>query len=144
MPVREMLGLTILMAIVLANSFRSLALALEEKDSAAALTEQHERRFRALVQSSHDLVFVVDASRGATYASPSCAEVLGYEPDLLLGSEKGVLVHDHDTVLHLVITACPLYGGSLPPPSTVVTGLLPDHPRTGTVQDRSPLSRGTG
>ena len=41
------------------------------------------------MQSSSDLVFVVDPTAAVTYASPSCTEVLGYEPELLLGSETG-------------------------------------------------------
>jgi diguanylate cyclase (GGDEF)-like protein/PAS domain S-box-containing protein len=93
LPAREMNGLTLLMAIGIANAFRSLAGALVEKEQAAALTEQHERRFRALVQSSHDLVFVVAPDSVVTYASPSCAEVLGYEPAELLGNRTAGLLH---------------------------------------------------
>jgi diguanylate cyclase (GGDEF)-like protein/PAS domain S-box-containing protein len=93
MPVREMNGLALLMGIGVANAFRSLAGALVEKEEAAALTEQHERRFRALVQSSHDLVFVVAADSSVTYASPSCMEVLGYEPAELLGNRQAALMH---------------------------------------------------
>jgi len=63
------------------------------KEDATALTETFERRFRALVQSSSDLVFVVDLTGAVTYASPSCTDVLGYEPELLLGHESGILVH---------------------------------------------------
>ena len=52
---------------------------------AASLTESRERRFRALVQSSSDLVFALDRTRTVTYASPSSTKVLGFEPDELLG-----------------------------------------------------------
>ncbi len=96
LPTREMNGLALLMGIGIANAFRSLAAALVDKERAAASTEQHERRFRALVQSSHDLVFVVDATSAVTYASPSCAEVLGYEPSELLGSRTGGLIHSDE------------------------------------------------
>jgi diguanylate cyclase (GGDEF)-like protein/PAS domain S-box-containing protein len=92
-PIPAVHGLAVLMGIGVAFSYRSLHTALIEKEDAAALTESHERRFRALVQSSSDLVFVVDATRAVTYASPSCSDVLGYEPEMLLGSEKGVLIH---------------------------------------------------
>jgi diguanylate cyclase (GGDEF)-like protein/PAS domain S-box-containing protein len=95
-PVPEVHGLAVLMAIGITFSHRSLRTALIENEDAAALTESHERRFRALVQSSTDLVFVVDATRAVTYASPSCAEVLGYTPEVLLGSESGVLVHQDE------------------------------------------------
>ena len=93
-PVPAVHGLAVLMGIGIVFSYRSLHTALIDKEAAAALTESHERRFRALVQSSSDLVFVVDPAGGVTYASPSCVKVLGYEPELLLGSGTGVLVHE--------------------------------------------------
>jgi len=74
-------------------SYRSLRSALIDREESAALTESREKRFRALVQSSSDLVFVVDVTNMVTYASPSCRKVLGYEPRVLLGSEAGILVH---------------------------------------------------
>jgi diguanylate cyclase (GGDEF)-like protein/PAS domain S-box-containing protein len=95
-PSPEVHGLAVLMGIGIAFSYRSLHTALVEKEDAAALTESHERRFRALVQSSSDLVFVIDATRAVTYASPSCVKVLGYPPERLLGSESGVLVHQDE------------------------------------------------
>jgi diguanylate cyclase (GGDEF)-like protein/PAS domain S-box-containing protein len=97
-------GLALLMGIGIANAFRSLAAALDEKEVASALTVQHERRFRALVQSSHDLVFVIDADSAVTYASPSCTEVLGYDPVQLLGNRTGGLIHaDEERALRDVL-----------------------------------------
>ncbi len=96
LPVPEVHGLAILTGIGIVFSYRSLRSALIDREGSAALTESRERRFRALVQSSSDLVFVVDASTMVTYASPSCTTVLGYEPTMLLGSEAGVLVHGDD------------------------------------------------
>ncbi len=95
-PVPEVHGLAVLMSIGIAFAYRSLHSALVETDEAAALTESRERRFRALVQSSSDLVFTVDQAGAVTYASPSCTNVLGYEPDSLLGSERAMLVHEDD------------------------------------------------
>ena len=95
-PVPEVHGLAILMAIGIVFSNRSLRSALIEREEAAALTESRERRFRALVQSSSDLVFAVDLSSRVTYASPACTKVLGYAPEELLGSETGTLVHEDD------------------------------------------------
>ncbi len=96
LPSPEVQGLAVLMGIGIVFSFRSLRSALIEREEAAALTESRERRFRALVQSSSDLVFAVDESSAVTYASPSCEKVLGYEPEMLLGSDKGGLVHEDD------------------------------------------------
>ena len=95
-PVPEVHGLAILMAIGIVFSNRSLRSALIEREEAAALTESRERRFRALVHSSSDLVFVIGPAGTMTYASPSCTKVLGYEPEVLVGSEPGTLVHEED------------------------------------------------
>jgi len=95
-PVPEVHGLAVLMGLGIAFSYRSLRTALIEREHASALTEQRERRFRALVQSSSDLVFAVDINAAVTYASPSCVKVLGYEPDTLLQPGAGALVHADD------------------------------------------------
>jgi diguanylate cyclase (GGDEF)-like protein/PAS domain S-box-containing protein len=95
-PAPEVHGLAILMAIGIAFSYRSLAVALHDKEDAAALTDSRERRFRALVQSSSDLVFVIDDTSSITYASPSCSAVLGYAPEALLGPNHCVLIHDEE------------------------------------------------
>jgi diguanylate cyclase (GGDEF)-like protein/PAS domain S-box-containing protein len=102
-PQPEVHGLAILMAIGIAFAYRSLTVALHDKEDAAALTDSRERRFRALVQSSSDLVFVIDDTSSITYASPSCSAVLGYEPDALLGPNHCVLIHD-DELADLVVT----------------------------------------
>ncbi len=89
-------GLAILVAIGIAFSYRSLYSALEQKEHAASLTEHRERRFRALVQSSSDLVFAIDRTGAVTYASPSSTKVLGIDPDELLGPLTGRLIHPDD------------------------------------------------
>ncbi len=61
-PLQAGYGLTALAVLGVAFSYRSLKTALIEKEEAAALTEQRERHFRALVQSSQDLIFVLDAT----------------------------------------------------------------------------------
>lgn len=95
-PTPEVHGLAVLVGVGTAFAYRSLGSALVEKEHASALTERHERRFRSLVQSSNDLVFVVDAEAAVTYASPSCLTVLGRPPEVLLGSEAKDLVHEDD------------------------------------------------
>jgi diguanylate cyclase (GGDEF)-like protein/PAS domain S-box-containing protein len=95
-PLPQVHGLAILVAIGIVFSYRSLRAALIDREAAAALTESRERRFRALVQSSTDLVFVVDVDRTLTYASPSSTNVLGYQPEVLLGPDSGMLIHEED------------------------------------------------
>ncbi len=99
LPISEGYGLAALVGIGIIFSNRSLRSAMAESEEAAALTERRERRFRALLHSSTDLVFTVDATNTVTYASPSCVKVLGYEPDALLGLDAGALLHEGDLSL---------------------------------------------
>ncbi len=84
-----------------ADSLRALssqvALALES----AALTEdllmkQSEARFASLVSNSSDVVTVIDPDTTVTYASPSAARVLGFEPQDLEGTRFSELIHVDD------------------------------------------------
>ncbi len=75
----------------------TVALALES----ASLTEEmlrrrSERRFRALVDNSSDIVLVVDDRREITYASPAAQRLLGLAENLLVGSHPARWVHPDD------------------------------------------------
>ena len=59
----------------------------------AAAIERSERRFRALVQNSRDVVVITDAAEAITYQSPTAAELWGYADDGLLGRSVRDLVH---------------------------------------------------
>lgn len=54
-----------------------------------------ERRFRYLVESSSDVVYVATGGR-FTYVSPAITPVLGYEAKALLGTSPFELVHPDD------------------------------------------------
>ena len=75
----------------------TVSLALES----AVLTEnllrrRSERRFRALVENSSDIVLVVDAARQITFASPAAHRLLGLNEKALLASHPARWVHPDD------------------------------------------------
>ncbi|MDR5696488.1 MAG: GAF domain-containing protein [Armatimonadota bacterium] len=55
-----------------------------------------ERRFRALVQNSSDILTLLAADGTVLYQSPSIARVLGYAPEDLLGQNVFDYVHPED------------------------------------------------
>ncbi|MEZ5203115.1 MAG: PAS domain S-box protein [Acidimicrobiales bacterium] len=55
-----------------------------------------EARFRALVQSSSDVVAVVGDNGCFTYVSPAVSEMLGYRPEELEGTPAMALVAPED------------------------------------------------
>ncbi|MFO7591909.1 MAG: PAS domain S-box protein [Acidimicrobiia bacterium] len=55
-----------------------------------------QERFRSLVQHASDVITVVDAEGKISYASPSMAHVLGYDPVEVIGTNALDLVHPDD------------------------------------------------
>jgi PAS domain S-box-containing protein len=65
----------------------TLALALESRDrqrAEAALAES-ERKYRALVESSQDVVWSMDTDGRYTFLNPAVRQIYGYEPEEMLG-----------------------------------------------------------
>ncbi|HZU72081.1 MAG TPA: sensor domain-containing diguanylate cyclase [Acidimicrobiales bacterium] len=61
-----------------------------------AAVSSAEQRLSALVSNVSDIIGVLDGGQRVTYVNPAITRVLGYEPDHLLGSLFGVVVHDAD------------------------------------------------
>ena len=63
----------------------------------AADAQRRERRFRALLRNSSDLVVVVDPDTlSIRYATPAVERMLGYRPEAVLGSSLAQLTHPDD------------------------------------------------
>ncbi|MEZ3165000.1 PAS domain S-box protein [Halorubrum sp. RMP-47] len=65
---------------------------------------QQERRFRALVEESKDIISVIDSSGRFQYQSPSVKHILGYDPDETVGNMAWDYIHpdDRDRVIEQV------------------------------------------
>ncbi|QLG28775.1 PAS domain S-box protein [Halorarum halophilum] len=55
-----------------------------------------ERRFEALIEGTSALIAVLDSEGTVTYASPAHEDVLGYDPDSLVGRSVFEFVHTED------------------------------------------------
>jgi diguanylate cyclase (GGDEF)-like protein/PAS domain S-box-containing protein len=55
-----------------------------------------DNMFRLIVENAADVIVRGDAARNRTYVSPSSREMLGYEPEELLGAHAFDLVHPED------------------------------------------------
>ena len=58
---------------------------ITERKRAEEALDKSETRFRALVETSSDWIWEVDANGVYTYASPVCKDLLGYEPEEVIG-----------------------------------------------------------
>jgi PAS domain S-box-containing protein len=56
----------------------------DRKHTEAAL-KQSEERFRNLIETSSDLIWEVDENAAYTYVSPKVSDILGYQPEEILG-----------------------------------------------------------
>ncbi len=59
---------------------------------------RHDRRLRALIENSLDIVTVIDAHGTILYASPSTSRSLGYDPDAMVGESVFDLLYSSDLV----------------------------------------------
>jgi diguanylate cyclase (GGDEF)-like protein/PAS domain S-box-containing protein len=83
---------TVVVGLVVAR----LARLLREVDAARRAVVGAERRFRALVQDSAELVAVIDRNGVVTYVSPAVQAVLGYTPDEVVGASGMRFIHPED------------------------------------------------
>jgi PAS domain S-box-containing protein len=56
----------------------------------------NERRFRALIERSHDCISLIGMNNERLYYSPAIKRILGYEPEELLGTDAHSLTHPDD------------------------------------------------
>lgn len=99
----------------LARGFWSMVNVVSEREASLISAKQDlsrsERRFRALIENSSDLITIV-ASEGISYRSPSIRNILGYDPEETLGRGAIELIHPDDRSRILEITTRP--PGELP------------------------------
>jgi PAS domain S-box-containing protein len=57
---------------------------------------RQERRFRALVEESNDVISVLDADGVFNYQSPSLERILGYDPEETIGDAAWEYIHPDD------------------------------------------------
>jgi diguanylate cyclase (GGDEF)-like protein/PAS domain S-box-containing protein len=70
-------------------------LELERKRASEVLRESEEY-FKAIIQNSSDIIFILDKLGTITYASPSIERFLGYEPEEVIGKRTLDLIVSED------------------------------------------------
>ncbi|MDR3468519.1 MAG: PAS domain S-box protein [Xanthobacteraceae bacterium] len=69
---------------------------IEERMAAQRRLEDSEARYRLLADNSSDMVFQLDRDLVRRYVSPACREILGLEPEQLIGKKPITMVHPDD------------------------------------------------
>jgi diguanylate cyclase (GGDEF)-like protein/PAS domain S-box-containing protein len=78
------------------TAIHSVGRDVERRVQAEARLRENEQRYRMLADHSTDMVFQLDRDLVRQYVSPSCRDVLGYEPDELVAARPFGLVHPED------------------------------------------------
>jgi diguanylate cyclase (GGDEF)-like protein/PAS domain S-box-containing protein len=83
-------------------------------DAQRALERRSEQRIRALIEHGSDVITVVDRDLSIRWQSPSVAQLLGHDPDRLLGRRLTNLVHPEDLPeMERLLTATPTRRGAI-------------------------------
>ncbi len=69
----------------LAEANRRLKREIAEREQAQEAVRQSEQRFRSMVETTSDWIWATDLSGVYTYASPKVKDLLGYDPEEVIG-----------------------------------------------------------
>jgi diguanylate cyclase (GGDEF)-like protein/PAS domain S-box-containing protein len=69
---------------------------VEQRMESERHLKESEARYRLLADNSTDMVFRLDSNLVRSYVSPACREILGYEPDEMLGTKPVEMAHPDD------------------------------------------------
>lgn len=83
----------------LANSLNESAEKLRIAHEAERQIVESERRFRLVTDNTADMISTVDQSGQRTFVSGACRDILGYEPEELIGGNPLALVIESDRKL---------------------------------------------
>ncbi|MGO4569501.1 PAS domain S-box protein [Rhizobium sp. 2YAF20] len=78
------------------TAIHSVGRDIDERVTAERRLKESEARYRLLADHSTDMVFQLDLNLVRRYVSPACREILGYEPEELIGVKPVSMVHPED------------------------------------------------
>ena len=70
---------------------------IEQRMKAEQLLREREAQYRLLADNGTDMVFQLDRDLVRRYVSPACRELLGYEPEELIGIKPASMAHPEDS-----------------------------------------------
>lgn len=78
------------------NLVGSISVDITDLRKAQQALDEHEERFRALIEKSSDMIAIVNDSGFVTFASEATERILGYKSDEIVGMLAFDLIHDDD------------------------------------------------
>jgi len=83
---------------VAGNEYQRLVIVrdIEQRVAVEQRLKASEARYRLLADNSTDMVFQLDQDLVRRYVSPACREILGYEPEEMIGAKPVSMAHPDD------------------------------------------------
>lgn len=78
------------------TGFHSVGRDIDEQVRAEQLLQESEARYRLLADNSTDMVFQLNRDLVRQYVSPACRELLGYQPEEMIGVAPVGMAHPED------------------------------------------------
>ncbi|MGK7919025.1 MAG: EAL domain-containing protein [Trichodesmium sp.] len=78
------------------TGFVAVSTNITERKQAEKQLQENEKRFRALIENSTDIIQILDSNYIFTYISPSQKRILGYTSEELIGKSILELIHPND------------------------------------------------
>jgi PAS domain S-box-containing protein len=69
---------------------------ITERKKAEQTLRESDERFRSMIQSLSDIIFILDGNGHLTYESPSATRILGYQPGYFIGKSPFTHIHPDD------------------------------------------------
>jgi len=69
---------------------------ISKRKTAEKALQESQDRFRSLIQSAADMIFIIGADGAISYESPSAARILGYPEGFFIGQSPFDLIHPED------------------------------------------------
>ena len=69
---------------------------ITDRKRAEKSLRENEERFRSMIQSLSDIIFILDGNGQLTYESPSATRILGYQPGYFIGKSPFTHIHPDD------------------------------------------------
>jgi len=95
-------------------AFSDMARNLRERDDELATMQRaiqiSEEHHRLLADNATDMIMLINVDLVRTYVSPACRELLGYEPEKLVGHPAADMIHPADR--HAIETLLQAFGDS--------------------------------
>ncbi len=67
---------------------------ITERKMAEEQLRESEGKFRSIIESSHDLITLINRDGRVSYLSPACKKVIGWDPKLLIGKRPAIFHPD--------------------------------------------------